>query len=1016
LSFVLSQTQKGGSSEEKKGKWKNENKRRKCTLFMPIGVPRIIYSWGEDLPAQWTDIYNFIFRRRMVFLMQYLDDELCNQICGLLINIHMEDRSKELEKKEMEGTLKNTLKKESRKTDTPEPFSSFKKGGTTSEDLLNSDEDLGIDAINTLEQDTLQKITKEWLNWNSQFFDYKDSEHPYLAHLAQTLTQDFGNTENKGETFYNFKKGKNVQFNPNDKRKNEFQSRKGLDIYSAFRTSLNITPDLSLKKRHPFFKTDSSFPFPDPDANRSGYLTNPRDKTHLYTLFSKRQASSLWEGKGKSNGKEQDYRDGTRLNELVPSQKKAISKYLSLLAGLPSHSHSHSETLRSEMTSLPLGQRQLKKHYRAPFHASSSFSSLLSSKRRTKKGYSSSQNYSPESRDFYRKQTERTFLEEESKKVFVIINSFGGSVGNGITVHDALQFIKAGSLTLGLGVAASASSLVLAGGSIGERYVTEGCHTMIHQPECCSPDHDVLTDKGWIPIAEVTLENKVAVLKEGKYLAYEHPTKIHSFSYHGNMYQVKTDEVDCLVTPNHRMYVCSSSFENPTDLGFDFREASALQGQKVRYKRNATWEKPDYQLFFSRHPNSSELSRESSDEFGFGREFGPDGAKTEETLTQPLKVQMEPFLKLLGLCLLEGWTEKRKRVSSSLRGEEDGDSFNADQNESLVLWQKKKENMSPEYTEKQLSLLGLKYTKRSFDSLYSFTLYRKEFFPFFEPYRKRTSERCLPDWVWELSREQCCWLLEGLRGGKGSFSPSFFDMTDSEYKGETGEEEKGKGKGTNKLHFVIRNQKLAFDLSRLLFHAGYVSTLSKFELTSSDSEGPMWRINVFGFGIDYGDRIGKENAFYPSVNDTDAKKDSFVPYTGMVHCLTVPGGLFYTQRNGYPVWTGNSSLQGQASDIWIDSQEIMKIRLDVSEIYSLSTYRPRHKILRDLDRDFYLTAPETIAYGLADEIATNEVMHEIVEMTAKVWDVYEGQQQRLLEKRENTSSAEDSETGTASSA
>jgi len=66
---------------------------------MPIGVPRIIYCWGEELPAQWTDIYNFIFRRRMVFLMQYLDDELCNQICGLLINIHMEDRSRELEKK-----------------------------------------------------------------------------------------------------------------------------------------------------------------------------------------------------------------------------------------------------------------------------------------------------------------------------------------------------------------------------------------------------------------------------------------------------------------------------------------------------------------------------------------------------------------------------------------------------------------------------------------------------------------------------------------------------------------------------------------------------------------------------------------------------------------------------------------------------------------------------------------------------------------------------------------------------
>jgi ATP-dependent Clp protease protease subunit len=94
-----------------------------------------------------------------------------------------------------------------------------------------------------------------------------------------------------------------------------------------------------------------------------------------------------------------------------------------------------------------------------------------------------------------------------------------------------------------------------------------------------------------------------------------------------------------------------------------------------------------------------------------------------------------------------------------------------------------------------------------------------------------------------------------------------------------------------------------------------------------------------------------------------------------------------------------SSLQGQASDIWIDSQEIMKIRLDVAEIYSLSTYRPRHKILRDLDRDFYLTATETIQYGLADEIATNEVMQNIVELTHQAWDVHDATQERLLDSR-----------------
>lgn len=100
-----------------------------------------------------------------------------------------------------------------------------------------------------------------------------------------------------------------------------------------------------------------------------------------------------------------------------------------------------------------------------------------------------------------------------------------------------------------------------------------------------------------------------------------------------------------------------------------------------------------------------------------------------------------------------------------------------------------------------------------------------------------------------------------------------------------------------------------------------------------------------------------------------------------------------------------SGLNGQASDIWIDSQEIMKIRLDVAEIYSLSTYRPRHKILRDLDRDFYLTASETINYGLADEIATNSVMHDIIEMTNKVWGYDDSKQMRLLDAFDKSDSS-----------
>ena len=121
------------------------------------------------------------------------------------------------------------------------------------------------------------------------------------------------------------------------------------------------------------------------------------------------------------------------------------------------------------------------------------------------------------------------------------------------------------------------------------------------------------------------------------------------------------------------------------------------------------------------------------------------------------------------------------------------------------------------------------------------------------------------------------------------------------------------------------------------------------------------------------------------------------------------GERYVTEGCHVMIHQPEGGIQGQASDIWIDSQEIMKIRLDVAEIYSLATYRPRHKILRDLDRDFYLTATETIHYGLADEIATNEVMHEIIEMTSKVWDYHDSKQQRLLESRESNNSGLDTQ-------
>ncbi len=60
--------------------------------------------------------------------------------------------------------------------------------------------------------------------------------------------------------------------------------------------------------------------------------------------------------------------------------------------------------------------------------------------------------------------------------------------------------------------------------------------------------------------------------------------------------------------------------------------------------------------------------------------------------------------------------------------------------------------------------------------------------------------------------------------------------------------------------------------------------------------------------------------------------------------------------------------QGQASDIQIQAQEIIKIREQLNGILSTHTGQPLERISRDTDRDFYMTANEALAYGIVDRV------------------------------------------------
>ncbi len=61
-------------------------------------------------------------------------------------------------------------------------------------------------------------------------------------------------------------------------------------------------------------------------------------------------------------------------------------------------------------------------------------------------------------------------------------------------------------------------------------------------------------------------------------------------------------------------------------------------------------------------------------------------------------------------------------------------------------------------------------------------------------------------------------------------------------------------------------------------------------------------------------------------------------------------------------------VQGQATDIEIQSKEIMRMKAKLNEILARHTGKPIEKIEKDTDRDFFMSAEEAQKYGIVDEV------------------------------------------------
>jgi DNA-directed RNA polymerase beta subunit/intein/homing endonuclease len=383
---------------------------------------------------------------------------------------------------------------------------------------------------------------------------------------------------------------------------------------------------------------------------------------------------------------------------------------------------------------------------------------------------------------------------------------------------------------------------------------------------CFLSDHDVLTSTGWKKINEITKDDKVASLVDGNTLVYKNPTELQEYDYDGDLYKIESNQVNLIVTPNHRMYVGDRTGRN-----YKIELAETIYGKRKCYKKNvenySVSEKHTLLSYYDKN-----LNKEVFEPVGFI-------LKNEEDINDIKILDIDAWLSFFGIWMAEGWASNTKRLLQ-------------------VSFAAHKQRVKDELI-KVCRILGYEITTKKDDinaneeNIWSVS--DKKLRKYMENLSVGAVNKSLPDWVWYLTKEQCRILIDGMMLGDGHTMNN----------------------GTRR--YDTSSSKLADDFQRLCLHAGWScnkivkygaghkATTSYGEVIKSTKDA--YRLTV----------ITSQNN--PLVNkniksDGSNRHDSYINFESdelkdcirnKVYCCTVPGeGIIYVRRNGYPAWCGQS--------------------------------------------------------------------------------------------------------------
>ncbi|MEZ4523077.1 MAG: ATP-dependent Clp protease proteolytic subunit [Thermomicrobiales bacterium] len=95
-----------------------------------------------------------------------------------------------------------------------------------------------------------------------------------------------------------------------------------------------------------------------------------------------------------------------------------------------------------------------------------------------------------------------------------------------------------------------------------------------------------------------------------------------------------------------------------------------------------------------------------------------------------------------------------------------------------------------------------------------------------------------------------------------------------------------------------------------------------------------------------------------------------------------PGKRYALPNSKVLIHQGSSGFRGAIADIEVQAEETMKVVNRMIDIMALHTGQPRERVKMDTERDKYLTAEESVEYGLVDHVLESPKIEKLKAMRA----------------------------------